>query len=425
MVRQLLEFEPGGRCARIGIVGNEVAPPQRQNIHADFARGELDQPFGHRRRDRMADGAVLAHHVLVLEHYARPRPVIRAGVGTAHQVDDLVRLDAAGARIDRIRADAGEIVDLERGDAAVVLDPDPRLDPVIARVNVGHEALDAVGHEFHRAFEQLRKRRGRHLIGIDVHLDAERAADVLAQHPHLVLVEPEMLGEDVLHHVRGLGALIDGEARFPGIPVGDDRARLERHSGVAAEHERRLDDGIRIAERLIDLAGVQPALEREVVAELGVDDRRSRIERGLRIGDGRERLVFDADELGRVLGQGTGLRQDGGDRLALPARLGDRDGVLRRRFQSLQMREHADPWRAHVCELGTDDDRGDAGRALCRRRIDRADPRMRVGGTHETDMHHARQHDVADELAAALEQALEIRPRYHAADIGVRPVERR
>jgi CO/xanthine dehydrogenase Mo-binding subunit len=135
-------------------------------------------------------------------------------------------LDAA--RIDRVRADAGEIVDLEAGDVPVVHDGDAAFDAVIAGMNVGHEALDAVGDELDRAFEQLRERRGRHLVGVDVHLDAEGAADVLGQHPHLMLLEPEMLGEDVLHHVRGLRALMDGEPRFGRIPVGDDRARLER-----------------------------------------------------------------------------------------------------------------------------------------------------------------------------------------------------
>ncbi len=61
----------------------------------------------------MADRAVLAHHVLILEHHPRARAIIRAGIGAADQIDHLIGLDAAGARIDRIGADAGEIVDLE------------------------------------------------------------------------------------------------------------------------------------------------------------------------------------------------------------------------------------------------------------------------------------------------------------------------
>ena len=212
VVRQLLEFQAGGGLRRIGVVGDQVAPADLQRVHADLGRGEFDQAFGHRHRDRMTDRAVLAHHVLVLEHHARLRAIVRTGVGPAGEIDDLVGLDAAGARIDRIGADAGEVVDLERGDDAVLVDADLGLDAVVAGVDVGDEALDAVGDEFHRPLEQLRQRHRRHLVGISVHLDAERAADVLGQHAHLMLGDAEMLGEQVLHHVRRLRAVIDRHA---------------------------------------------------------------------------------------------------------------------------------------------------------------------------------------------------------------------
>ena len=49
--------------------------------------------------------------------------------------------------------DAGEVVDLERRDAPVLHHADAAAHPVIARVDVGDEALDAVGHELDRAPE--------------------------------------------------------------------------------------------------------------------------------------------------------------------------------------------------------------------------------------------------------------------------------
>src|SRR5437868_15254837 len=93
-----------------------------------------------------------------------------------------------------------------------------------------------------------------------------------------------MLGKQVLHHMRRLGPLIDREARLAGIPVGHDGARLVGHPGVAAEPERRLNDRIRLSESLIGRAGVVLALNREIVAELGVYYGRRRIERRFRIG---------------------------------------------------------------------------------------------------------------------------------------------
>ena len=234
----------------------------------------------------MADRAVLAHHVLVLKHHAGAGAVVRAGIGAADQVDDLVGLDAAGARIDRIGPDAGEIVDLERGDGAVLFHADLRLDAVIAGVNVGDEAFEAVGDELDRPPEQFRQRHRRHLVGIDMHLDAERAADVLGQHAHLVLLKTEVLGENVLRHVRRLRALIDGQALLAGIPVGDDGARLVGDAGMAAEHECRLDDRIGLGETFVGVAGIERALEGEIVAELGMDHRRRLVERGFRVGHG-------------------------------------------------------------------------------------------------------------------------------------------
>src|SRR5262249_14078413 len=211
VVRQRLELDPGWTAGWMSIVRDEVAAADFQRVHADLGGGQLDEPFGHRGRNRMADGAVLAHDVLVLEHDARAGTVVLADVVPAGEVDDLVGLDARRARIDRVRADAGEVVDLPGGDGAVALDPDLRLHAMVAGVDIGDEALDAVGDELDRTLEQLGERDRRHLVRISVHLDAERAAHVLGHDADLMLLEPEVLGEQVLHHVRRLRAMVDGE----------------------------------------------------------------------------------------------------------------------------------------------------------------------------------------------------------------------
>ena len=95
MMRQRLELDAGRALRGMRVVGDEIAPPDFQRVHADLLRRQLDQAFGHRGRDRMADRAVLAHHVLVREHHAGAGAVVRAGVGPAGEIDHLVRLDAA------------------------------------------------------------------------------------------------------------------------------------------------------------------------------------------------------------------------------------------------------------------------------------------------------------------------------------------
>jgi hypothetical protein len=86
-----------------------------------------------------------------------------------------------------------------------------------------------------------------------------------------MLLESEVLGEQVLHHVRRLRALIDGEPLLARVPIGDDGARLVGDPGVAAEDEGRLDHRIGVLEALVGIAGDKHALEGEIVAELGMD----------------------------------------------------------------------------------------------------------------------------------------------------------
>jgi hypothetical protein len=50
--------------------------------------------LGHRDRDRVPDRAVLAHHVLVLEHHRALGAVFLVLVRAAGEIEDLVALDA-------------------------------------------------------------------------------------------------------------------------------------------------------------------------------------------------------------------------------------------------------------------------------------------------------------------------------------------
>jgi hypothetical protein len=136
-------------------------------------------------------------------------------------------------------------------------------------------------------------------------------------------------------------------------------------------------------------------------------------------------FIFNRDKFGRVLGNGAAGRDDGRDGLALPADAVDGDGVLRRRFQPLQMREHADPGCDDGGKFCTRHDGDDAGQALGRGYVDTCDFRMGMRRAQEHGMRHPRQFDVADIESAPLHQPLEIGPRHHLADIGIRPIQLR
>ncbi|OIQ63242.1 hypothetical protein GALL_552170 [mine drainage metagenome] len=249
------------------MIGDEIAPADFDRVHPDPQGREINQTFGHRARDGMADRAVLAHDIFILEHDAGAGAIILRHIGTADQIDDLVGFDGAGARIHRIRTDAREIVDLEGRDGPVALDPDPPLAAMVAGMNIGVEALDPVRDEFYRPAQQFRQCVGRHFVGVDVDLDAKGAADILADHANLRFFKAQMKCRDVLHHVRCLRALVDRQPRFGRVPVRHHRARLQRHARVPSKDKIRFHDFVGTGKGRIDGARVEVALKGKVIAE--------------------------------------------------------------------------------------------------------------------------------------------------------------
>src|SRR5262249_61937186 len=81
MMGERLELDARRGARWMRIVGDQIASPDLQWIHADLRGSKLNQGFGDRRRDRMPHCAILAHDVLVLEHDPRAGAVVRAGVG--------------------------------------------------------------------------------------------------------------------------------------------------------------------------------------------------------------------------------------------------------------------------------------------------------------------------------------------------------
>ena len=106
-MRQLLKSKTARGSIGIGVVGDQIETAKFCRVHAQLAGCRIDQAFGHAKRDRVAHRAVLAHHILVLEHDTAVRAVVGKIVGPPGQVHDLVGLDPAAARIDRIGANAG------------------------------------------------------------------------------------------------------------------------------------------------------------------------------------------------------------------------------------------------------------------------------------------------------------------------------
>ena len=422
VVRELLELDARGEGIGIGVVRDQVLPPELGGIHAELLRRQVDDALGERHRDRMADRAVLAGDVLVGEDDVHLRAVLLVPVGPAGEVHHLVALDAARARVDRVRADRGEIVQLKGQNFSRPGNGNPDFRSMLPRVNVGHERLEPVGDELHRPAQHDRERRGRHLVGIDVHLDAEGAADVLGDDAHVRLGDVQVPREDVLHHVRRLGGVVHGERVLGGVVVGEDRAALQAHARMAAEVEGVLDHEVRPGEGLVHPARVELALEADVVLVLGVNDGFA-LEGLFHVHDDGQLLPLRLDQPDRVLGLRARLGDHRGDRLALPAGALDGERVLLGRLDALQVREHRDPGRAVLGERPAVEHADDAFGFQCLREIELLDPRMRIRAAEERRVREPREAQVVGEGAAALQQPLRVRPRHALADVA--PVDLR
>jgi hypothetical protein len=371
----------------------------------------------------VAHGAVLRHRRFVLEGDAQPRAVGGAAIPRAREVDDLIAFHRAAAGICGDRTDAGEVVDLDGEDVAVLAHRHAALDPMLARMDVGDEGFEPVGDELDRAAEQQGERDHRHLIGIDVDLDAEGPAHIPADDAHIGLLQREMPQHDLFHHVRRLRGAVQRELAVGGIELGEDRARLQADAGVAGKAEALLDHRIGAREGVVEGADVDGAGEAEIVAELGLDHRRAGRQRRLRVGHRRQRLPLDHDLGERILRQSAAVGDDRRHGLALPAGPLGCQRMLRRRFHSLQMREHADPRGVKPGEVGGGDDAHHARQPRGQRRVDAPDARMGMRTAQKSGMHQPRRAQVIDIGAAPLQQPLGIRARHRAADIAVGPIE--
>ena len=183
------------------------------------------------------------------------------------------------------------IFDVEGGERAVALGADLDVVDLVAPVVGDHHALRARLDPLHRAPELARRPRAADLLGVDLQLGAEAAADLGGDHADPVLADAEHDREEQAQEVRHLGRAPDRQ--LVGAVVGQHAARLDRRAGDAMVDDATLDDDVGLGEAGLEVAAAQRPLAHLVGPELLVDERRSVLERRLGIGDHRQRVVLD------------------------------------------------------------------------------------------------------------------------------------
>jgi hypothetical protein len=303
-----------------------------------------------------------------------------------------------------IRAHRRGHVRAQRGDRPVLRRRELVRGDVVAPVDGGEVVLRALLDPLHRHAETPREGGGEELLGVDVQLGAEAAADVGSDHAHLGLVEPERRREQEPQDVRDLRGRPDGQVAVR-LGPGEHRARLHRvrdqpRLDVAAAHRHvgRREGGV-------DIAGVELPRVALVRADRGVDERRALPQRVLDVDHDRERLVVHLDELGRVPGGGGAGRDDDRDRVSLVARLVERERPVLRVLHVLGDGPGARHRRLPVlAQVGSREDRDHAGGAPRGVEPDAPDACVRVGAAHERHVERAGQAHVARVAPATRQQ---------------------
>ncbi len=160
-------------------------------------------------------------------------------------------------------------------------------------------------------------------------LHAVAAADVdVVVHAHRVAGKPQRARE-LVGEFRHLDRSPDVEDLLSRVPLRGDAEGLDRHRGAAPPLRAQGELVFRARERVIHGAPDEALVQDDVGAVRRMHERAAVLDRLLGIDDVRGRLVFDFDQLDRVLGDGARIGDHGGHPFAGVAHDAARERIAR------------------------------------------------------------------------------------------------
>ena len=214
----------------------------------------------------------------------------------------------------------------------------------------------------------------------------------------------EQIRQDAPVEVWNLGDTPEREHARAGIERRGEPARLDRHAGVALDREKLPQAQVGAGERGRAVAALRLDPVDDVASQGVVKNHRARLEGLSRVGDGRERLPVDVDQIERVFREIAALGEHERDGLADVANSIARERRLKTRGEARPRRQaHRNvPDRLEIAS-------GDDGRHSRQRAgalgVDRAESRVRVRRSQHRAVQHSREAHVAGVLPAAGEQS--------------------
>ena len=292
---------------------NEVAATDLDAVESELGGDRIEGSLHHEAGMRAARAAIWRRGYGVGVHIAEPHPVVGHAIRPGHlgggddRQDDSVR---------RVGAAVVDEVDVEREDVPVAVEPDLDLVHLPALLIDRGEVLLAVLGPFDGPAELHRRERDQQLVGVEQHdLRSEAAAHVWSDDVYIRFGKTEEHGQAAPNRGRRLGGIEDGEPVLGLRPARPHGAAFHRAGGAPFEPQMQLLAIGRGGERGLHVSRFLQHLGRDVAGDVGVDEV-LRDRGNLRRDHDRQRLVLDLDQVGRVLGDVSVLRDHECDRLA-------------------------------------------------------------------------------------------------------------
>ena len=413
----------GRRAPRHRRARHEVAAAQLGAVDAGDGGGAVEEALHDVDILEPSDAAIDADRHGVGDEALEGEMRRRDGVDAAEHAHDVAD---GGGRLARpqMRAHGAAPLDLQRQDAAVAVERERAARAVVAALRVAEEALRALAAPADGAAEGARGVRQGDVFGIGGGARAEAAADIAADDAHALARQAEGGGDALGLRMDALRAELQGEAAARRIVRGEAGARLEEGDDEALVDELERDDMRGAGEGGVGRGAIAGLVGEEPVRGQRVPDQRGARRVGFgEVGDGEERLVLDRDALGGLLRRLEHRRDDERHGLADMTRLaaGERipGRIVARPAGGVgnRLRRVGDGGDTCGDEVvgGEDGERGIARR----RRVDRADRRVRVRRAQEDGVQRLGRRDVVGEASGPGDEAEILDARNGLADPAV------
>ena len=284
---------------REGILRDEVHPAELGRIHADLACRRIHHPLQQVGGLRPSGTAIGVNWRSGRGH-ALHIGVDRRNLIAARQQRGMQNGRRHNRECRQVRADIGQAVDPQAGDAVVGVERHSHLVDVVAAMRVGKEGLAAVGRPFDRTLQLLRYPGADCFFRIDINLRSEAAADIGGDNAELGFRNAQHEGTN--HKPCQMRVLRGGEQRVglvDGVIFRYCGTGLHRVWNKTVVPHFQLDHGGGVCQRGLG-GGFVAKLEIEihVVRHILVD--LHALGGGSQINNRCQDLVINLDKLGRV-----------------------------------------------------------------------------------------------------------------------------